>query len=173
MSEEKGKNSEEESNKTPEPHLPDSIIPEEVKPYLKDMPEPQRKAVEAILLGISVTKHYSGPVPSPEMLKAYEEVLPGCAERLVSVFEQQTKHRMNIENQIVPHEIKQAGRGQNYGFILALAFLIVSGALIALGHEVAGTVLGTVDLVALVSVFVLGKYYQRKERKEEASSEDD
>jgi hypothetical protein len=40
------------------------------------------------------------------------------------------------------------------GFIIALAFLAVSGWLINGDHDAAGVILGSVDLVALVSVFV-------------------
>ncbi len=43
------------------------------------------------------------------------------------------------------------------GLIVALAFLGVSGWLISDGHELAGSILGTVDLVALVTVFVIGR----------------
>lgn len=41
------------------------------------------------------------------------------------------------------------------GWTIAIAFLIVSAVVIMSGHEVGGTVLGTVDLVGLVTVFVL------------------
>lgn len=40
---------------------------------------------------------------------------------------------------------------------IALCFLIVSGLLIADGHDVAGTILGSVDLVGLVAVFLAGR----------------
>ena len=42
-------------------------------------------------------------------------------------------------------------------FILALTFLGAATSLIFCGHEVGGTVLGTVDLVALVTVFITGR----------------
>ncbi len=43
------------------------------------------------------------------------------------------------------------------GFVIALAFLSVSAWLIQGGHEVGGTVLGTVDIVGLFTVFVVGR----------------
>jgi hypothetical protein len=35
--------------------------------------------------------------------------------------------------------------------------------LIFTGHDTAGTILGTIDLLGLVSVFIYGKYAERKE----------
>jgi hypothetical protein len=47
--------------------------------------------------------------------------------------------------------------GLTAGFLVTLAFLGVAGWLINGDHEWSGTVLGSVDLVALVTVFVLGR----------------
>lgn len=46
--------------------------------------------------------------------------------------------------------------GPALGFFVTMAFLAATVYLITHGHAVAGTVLGTLDLVALVSVFVFG-----------------
>jgi uncharacterized membrane protein len=40
------------------------------------------------------TRISSGPIPAPEILKAYDIVLPGLAERIVSMAEAQSAHRM-------------------------------------------------------------------------------
>jgi len=47
--------------------------------------------------------------------------------------------------------------------VVALAFLAAAVWLIQGGHSLAGTVLGTVDITALVAVFVLGRVSQRDE----------
>ena len=47
--------------------------------------------------------------------------------------------------------------GLVFGFLVTLAFLAVATYLIQNGHDVAGTILGSVDLVALVAVFVAGR----------------
>ena len=43
------------------------------------------------------------------------------------------------------------------GFFVTMAFLAAAVFLIERGHDVSGTILGTVDIVALVTVFVLGR----------------
>jgi len=54
------------------------------------------------------------------------------------------------------------------GFIIAILFLGVSAGLIAADRQVAGVILGSVDLTALVGVFVFGRIDQRRERVEKA-----
>jgi uncharacterized membrane protein YhaH (DUF805 family) len=53
--------------------------------------------------------------------------------------------------------------GLSSGFIIAIAFLAVSGWLINGDHAVAGTILGTVDIIGLVSVFVYANTVQRRD----------
>lgn len=48
------------------------------------------------------------------------------------------------------------------GFLIALAFLGVSAWLIHEGHDVSGTILATVDIVALASVFVYANSGRRR-----------
>jgi hypothetical protein len=54
-------------------------------------------------------------------------------------------------------EVYLSWAGLISAFIITLAFLSVSGWLIFTGHEVSGTILGTVDIVGLVTVFVTGR----------------
>lgn len=54
-------------------------------------------------------------------------------------------------------EVYLAWAGIVSAFTLSLAFLVVSGWLIMAGHEVSGTVLGTIDLVSLATVFITQK----------------
>ncbi len=68
---------------------------------------------------------------------------------------------MTLETNVTTEEQRQGSKGQNYGFIIAILFLVAASVLIGLGHDTAGTVLGTIDLVALVAVFVYGKIKQK------------
>lgn len=109
------------------------------------------------------TMHFRrGPLPHPQELAEFERVLPGAAERIFAASEKQAAHRMQLEQQTITAQNRQSAHGQLYGFIIAMVCLILSFAAIMTGHEVAGTIVGTVDLVALVTVFVLGKREQRE-----------
>jgi len=73
---------------------------------------------------------------------------------------------MKMESTVINADAKRADRGQLFALIIALAFLAVAGFLIYEGHETAGTVLGTVDIAGLTSVFISGSVIKRNERQE-------
>lgn len=104
---------------------------------------------------------FSGPLPAPETLREYEAIHPGAAELIFSSFKAQQEHRISLESNVVLGGSHRARVGQWLGFIVAMAFLGASTYLINNGHAVAGTILGTVDLVSLVAIFVTGAW-QRK-----------
>ena len=45
------------------------------------------------------TLFYQGPLPPPETLRGYNELIPNAAERIFAVFEKQAAHRMNEERE--------------------------------------------------------------------------
>ena len=82
--------------------------------------------------------------------------------------ERQSDHRMFLEKFVIPSDSKRADRGQNYGLVVALAMLVVSAFLIYLGHDWAGGVIASLDIVGLVSVFIYGSLNRRSERVQKA-----
>lgn len=83
-------------------------------------------------------------------------------------FQEQSRHRRELEMIVVPANVAKEKRGQNYGLIIALFGISIGAVCILLGHDIAGTSIAGVDLVAIVTVFVIGKTTQRRdlEKKE-------
>ena len=111
---------------------------------------------------------FSGPLPPPDLLRGYDLVVPGAAERILKMAEEQAKHRQNLERLVIAGGSKRANMGLCLGFILSLIVLALSAGLIVNGYEIAGTVIGSIDLVSLATVFVVGRIDQRRERVEKA-----
>lgn len=107
---------------------------------------------------------YSGPIPPAGQLREYEEVLPGSADRILRMAENQADHRQDIEKIAVKGGSRRSWWGLWTGFAVAVIALILASILILNNHDWAGVTLGTGDLVALVTVFVIGRVDQRKER---------
>jgi len=101
-------------------------------------------------------ERYEGIFPPPMFLKGYEEVLPGAADRIFALTENNAKNRIEINNKKLKIESRNSLLGLIFGFTITLAFLAASVYLIAGGKQIAGTIIGTLDLVSLVSVFVIG-----------------
>lgn len=135
--------------------------------------EPERKRLIAGLVGVVtqrtisiISRVHSGPLPAPQTLKEYGDVVQSAPERIIQQFELQANHRRQLEDKVITAQLKESGVGQWMGFIICFLFLGVSAALILSGHDVSGTILGTVDIVALVSLFVLGKRSQKEDLSE-------
>jgi len=99
------------------------------------------------------------------MLAAYNQVFPGCAERVVAMAESQSAHRQELERTVVTGNVAAEKRGQNYAFVLGALAIIGGIILIALGKDVQGLVAIISALGTLAGVFIWGRWRQEQERK--------
>lgn len=109
-----------------------------------------------------------GPLPHHSTLEAYEKIVPGSAKMIFDNFAEQGQHRREMEKYALKWGTIRSFAGLACGFIVTMAVLIFSFILIGDGHDVAGTILATVDLVALAGVFIYGTHVLREERVEKA-----
>ena len=116
-------------------------------------------------MGVSIRKAstFNGPIPPPELLQGYNEVVQNGADRIVTMAEKQSHHRMQLENHAIREELKQSRLGQVYGFILGIVGLGLATILAILDHEAIAGIFGTTTIIGLVTVFVLGKKSQRND----------
>ena len=109
---------------------------------------------------------FSGPLPSPEILKEYDSVKSGFAERIFTLAENQSRHRQEIEKTVIEGDTKRADRGQILGFILALTLIFSGVFLIRDDHDWAGTTIIGTGAASLVGTFVYGSKQRSNERSE-------
>lgn len=97
----------------------------------------------------------SGPLPPPQLLRQYDEVLPDGAERVVRVAEEQFRHRRRME-----------ARAQIFTFVLAVIVLLGGIGLIALGASVEGLVPLVAAIAALGGLFIYREAEARRTEKQ-------
>jgi uncharacterized membrane protein len=114
------------------------------------------------------SEFHVGPLPHEKTLEGYDRIVPGSANMIFTEFEQQGRHRRDLEFYTITWGNYRSFAGLACGLIVTLSFLIVSYLLIKGGHGWEGTVLGTLDLVGLVAVFVYGSNVLRDERVRKA-----
>ncbi|MEO5916523.1 MAG: DUF2335 domain-containing protein [Luteolibacter sp.] len=109
------------------------------------------------------TSIYSGPIPSPEMLGGFNDVMENGADRVMRMAEAQSAHRISIEAKTVASQNRQGECGQIFAMISVLA-LIAAGVWTTLeGHAgVGATVFGT-TIVGVATAFILGKSSMKKD----------
>jgi len=109
-----------------------------------------------------------GPLPPPDELQRYESILPGAAERIISMAEGQATHRRQLERDAVDADIRDAAderaerrRGQYLGF--AIGVVAIAGGTLSMVFspgvvgQVGGVVIGGGALATIVTAFVTGK----------------
>ncbi|EAQ4377968.1 DUF2335 domain-containing protein [Salmonella enterica] len=121
-------------------------------------PEVLSRVLDTPKVQAIVLKHFQGPVPPPAMLKEYNDVIPGLANRLIELTEKEQSHRHSIESD----NVKISKRGQIMSFFVVL-IIIFAAILFGLnGNTVLAGILVGIDLAALVTAFIAGKYYSIK-----------
>lgn len=125
----------------------------EVLTIIESLPKEKQKV---IIQALHYSQQHSGPLPSAEVIKVYAEVIPNGGDRLMANVETQSTHRIDIEKVGVRRTFNQSSTGQWLGFAIALFFGIISWDLAKSGHDAVAGLLGSIDLVALVTVFVYG-----------------
>lgn len=114
------------------------------------------------------TVTHVGPLPAPDALRDYNAVLPGAAERIIAMAEKEADHRRQIDTKILDAQIAdavsarvQVKRGQYCGLSACLTVVVSACVVAAMGHEVAGSILGASGLAGIITSFVV----ERKQTK--------
>lgn len=129
-------------------------------------PAQQQSAPSRITQIVAAMQQWSGPMPHPDDLAAYDRILPGAADRILTMAEEQASHRRDLERTVVTSGVEQAKRGQQYGLVIAVVGLLVSLWMVALGADVTATVIGGSTLASLVGLFVYRNRRDERERQE-------
>ncbi len=118
---------------------------------------------------------YSGPIPHPDILLGYEEVVPGSAKQIISMAKDEMKHRHLTETKIVDSNISRAWWGLVAGFTLSIVAIAGGLIVVAMGHDTAGATIATAGIATLAGVFVYGttmKHHERKQGKQQSADQD-
>lgn len=138
---------------------------QQLEAALEQLPPERRQAIVHQIVESQVT--HSGPLPAPQQLHQYEQVLPGLAERIVRLTEVEQAHRHEIVGSALKRDARIKERGQLLAMLAMIivlafcAFLVVAGS-----PRVAGAV--AISLVAaVVGIFVTGRQADAKALEQE------
>lgn len=120
-------------------------------PPLQARPVTQTQAKGSILQYTEQRIEYSGPLPHPAILKGYNDIVAGSADRILQQFEEQGRHRRKQEERVVSHNIRGSTLGQVFAFVLFMTIIVGGGLLIDRGKDIAGA-------AAIVSAVVGSAY---------------
>ena len=134
-----------------------SPIPPELIEYI-----PEDK-LEEVISRIVLQEQYSGPLAHPRIVAGYEQFLPGSADRILTMAEQQQQHRAAQEDRGQKAAIERDKRAMNRGFVLALALMLLSALAIYLGSDLVAFGMVATSVVSLAGVFLYSHHATRQE----------
>lgn len=140
------------------PAGPVEAIEDVLEGFITD-PTVRTEAVQRLSFTIA---QFRSPYPPTEYLAELEKLVPGGAKHVMDQADAQADHRRGLEARVVNGGEARADRGQWMGLAVAVLFLVAAVVVILLGQPIVGGLIATVDLVALVSVFVLGRDAQKR-----------
>jgi uncharacterized membrane protein len=116
-----------------------------------------------------------GPLPPPELLRGYEQICPGGADRIIKMAEVEGDHRRRMEKTALDAQIESMRRGysearlgQIFAFAIATIFLAGGSYVAVQGQPLTGSLFGSVGLVGIVSAFIWGRAKEQKPEEEPA-----
>ena len=147
-----------------EEHEERLIVPDDVD----ESTEPERHVTQFS------AESYSGPLPQPEELGKYESVLPGAADRIITMAEKELAQRHDAERTFlelrrlsIQADYGRSNRGLYAGATVALAIVAAGALMTYLGQseEAAAVVTGTIASVA--AIFVYGARARKRENDDD------
>lgn len=101
---------------------------------------------------------FSGPIPPPNIIEGYEKVLPGSADRIISMAERQSEHRQKMEQKMINAESRDSLLGVVFAFILGIGCIVAAVIMVFLVPQnagaIAGSLLGVTGIGSITSSFI-------------------
>lgn len=94
----------------------------------------QRVPAHIATQGERITTIHQGPLPAPEDFAAYDQVVPGAADRILAMAEAQSAHRQQLERFALKTDVVQTIVGTILGYVICSGALGVA-AILALDNQ--------------------------------------
>lgn len=132
----------------------------------------QDEEVVREIIARSVSLSHTGPLPHPDILRGYEDVLSGAAERILKMAEKEQEHRINIENNIQEADARDSLLGIKFAFRISMSLSIIGAIIVIISlfmkENIAGIIFGgTMSLSgisSLVATFIKGTKPAHKDK---------
>ncbi len=108
-------------------------------------------------IAIIEAESFKGPLPPPSLFGNYEEILPGSAERILTLAEKEQSHRQNWEMDALTAQKSDVRRGQWMGFGLGMTALIVALLCAYFGFPIVAAASISTVLAGIITAFLKGR----------------
>lgn len=157
----------------------DDIVTEVIDGEIVDLEKLNKKQLVSVVSQVVSRSQFSGPIPPPNIMKGYEDILPGSADRILKMAENQSEHRRTIESKCVNTEARDSLLGVVFAFLLSLIVVITGLLMVLLSDnnipQISGSLISASGVAVIVKNFIFGTRNSWKSDKnmEEAENEEE
>ena len=128
-----------------------------------EKPAPQEETMERLkLMTRQEISQFSGPIPHPDIMRGYEEVLPGSADRILSLAEKEAEHRRALENKSMNADSRDSLMGIICATIISIGALIAGSVIVWNSSDAGGAIAGTLFGVSGISGVIIAMIKRTK-----------
>jgi uncharacterized membrane protein len=113
---------------------------------------------------------FSGPLPPPSILAAYNKIIPDGADRILQMAERQGLHRESLESRVVDGNLASQRRGSWFAFLIMLAAILGGLYVLSRGESLGGLTTIIVATGGQIGIFIYSRREQRRERIEKSAA---
>lgn len=128
-----------------------------VSPQEPEIIEKEAAAVGKVVMQ-AIKEEFSGPIPPPDIIEKYERIIPGSADRIITMAEKQAAHRQAMEKKMIESESRDGLLGIIFAFLLGIGCLIACVVVVCLVPKNAGAIssafLGVTGIGSITTGFI-------------------
>ena len=153
--------------KAPEKGTAPSIesLPETVDPFAEELAKQigplvskdQRVQIVARVLSLTQEERFSGPIAHPRHLREYEQIVPGSADRIICMAENEMEHGRKLQDVALKADIDDTKSGRRYGFFALMALILSALACVYMDKEGVALAFLGMGVIGTVGLFIKGK----------------
>lgn len=127
----------------------------------------------------AMREEFRGPIPPPSIIKGYEEVVAGSADRIIKMAEKQAAHRQEMEREMIRIESRDGLLGILFAFFLGIGCIIAAIVMVVIVPQssgaIAGALMGITGIGAITSGFIRSAKGElsRRDKDEQKASQND
>jgi uncharacterized membrane protein len=104
---------------------------------------------------------WSGPLPPPQTLEEFRQLVPDAPERIFRQWEEESNHRRKYEDTALKASIRSDRRGQIAAAIFAVGALVLTAVCVVYNQPWIAAILGGGTIASVVTAFL----YERRHLK--------
>ncbi len=119
--------------------------------------------VAEVFRQLDISTHWAGPMPRPGDLQAYDDVVPGAAERILRIAESQTVDSSKRDDRIVDAEIASASASRKAAYTFTTFAFMLATFFFVRGSALAGCAFLGLPVLMLIRAFLPERSRRRSE----------